>query len=171
MELLLGDLLVRIVDRQAIELVDVLEAVHDEALEGARVQHFVVVNEQLVKGLDALDLAEQNERIQVVVRQHQLLQLLYRQDLIELFVALFACRRVQGQDGVLAVWQGRVKKTMSRLLLLIIGTIASDVLTWPQAPLSLFRIIAYWMGHWVWQLMRAPGRSLWLHTGRDALLM
>ena len=39
-----------------------LESVDDEALEGARVQKFVVVNVELVQRVNALDLAEKDIR-------------------------------------------------------------------------------------------------------------
>lgn len=75
LELLLRHLLVTIYDRQSVELSNVLEAIHDEAFERTSIQHFIVVDKQLLERLNALDLAEQNERIQVVVRQNKLLQL------------------------------------------------------------------------------------------------
>ena len=55
-------------------LVDMLEPVDDEALEGPGVEYLVVVNVELVERVDALDFAEQDERIQEVVGKHQLLQ-------------------------------------------------------------------------------------------------
>ena len=54
-------------------LIDMLESVNDEALQRPRVQHFVVVNIQLVQRVDALNLAQQNKRVQEIVRKHELL--------------------------------------------------------------------------------------------------
>ena len=42
-------------------LVDVLESVNDEAFQGARVQYLVVVDVELIQGMDAFYLTEQNE--------------------------------------------------------------------------------------------------------------
>ena len=55
LEFLLGHLLVCIVDRNAVELIDVLEPVNHKRLQSPSVEHFVVVNVQRVKRLDALD--------------------------------------------------------------------------------------------------------------------
>ena len=50
-----------------------LESVNDEALQRPRVQHFVVVNVELVQRVDALNLAQQNKRVQEIVREYELL--------------------------------------------------------------------------------------------------
>ena len=48
LELLLGDLLVYIVDCEAVEVCDMLETVHYERLEGLAGQHFVVHDDEIL---------------------------------------------------------------------------------------------------------------------------
>lgn len=60
---------------KAAYLTDVLEAVNDEALDGDASQHLVVVDLNLLHCVEALDFRKQDERVEVVVRKHQLLQL------------------------------------------------------------------------------------------------
>ena len=45
-------------------LINVLESVDYEALKGACVEYFVIVDVELVKRMDALYLTEENERVQ-----------------------------------------------------------------------------------------------------------
>lgn len=49
LELLLGDFLVQIVDSVAIEIVDVLETVHNETLQGLRLQDLILSNDKLLQ--------------------------------------------------------------------------------------------------------------------------
>ena len=63
-------------------LLHVLEAVHDEALERDALHNLVIVHLDALDGVQALDLGQQDVRVEVVVRQDQLLQL---GELLQLF--------------------------------------------------------------------------------------
>ena len=63
LEFLLRDFLVALDDRQAVELLYVLEAVDDEAFQRSRAEHLVVINIQAFKRVDAFNLAQKNKAV------------------------------------------------------------------------------------------------------------
>ncbi len=67
LELLLGDLAVAVCDRLSIEFLQALEAVDDEASEGARKEDLVIVDRKGAKSTQAFQLREKDERCEVVV--------------------------------------------------------------------------------------------------------
>ena len=56
-------------------LLDMLEPIHYKGLQGQTVEDFIVIDVDFLEAGNALDLAEQYEGVQTVVREDQLLQL------------------------------------------------------------------------------------------------
>ena len=56
-------------------LFDVLESVDYETLKGNAVEHLVIIHLDGVDCVETFDLGEQNERVEVVVRENKLFQL------------------------------------------------------------------------------------------------
>ena len=67
LEFLLGDFLVEFGDGQAVEFLDVLEAVDHEGLEGGQGEQLVVVDVKAGQGLDGFDFGKEDVGVQAVV--------------------------------------------------------------------------------------------------------
>lgn len=71
----LGGFLVFRSDGPAIELLHVLEPVDNEGSEGDTVEDLVVIDPEVRHGVEALNLGQQNIRLQVVGGDHELLEI------------------------------------------------------------------------------------------------